>query len=465
MNLINKINIDYQNTPDLIYRKIKYGLFYVHIYYIETLSSGDRVNDYILKNITNPNKNKKLKDILAAPNFKIINEDEFENYIYNGYTIIIYLNKIYAMETRADLDRSISPPQIEQDLYGAKDSLVENYQNNIGLIKRRIKSHHLKTLEYQLGTYSKTQTALLYIDNIAKDDVVKRADELLKKVNVDKIIDAGELKQYLSKENKSIFPSTKLSERPDVIVSAILEGKIVIIVENSPFAIIIPAVLADFINPISDNYIYGNNINFIKILRIACFFLTILTPAFYIAIINYNQETIPPKLLTSFIIQRQGVPFPATVEAFFMLFICEMLRESDIRFPNSYGSSISILGALILGESAVAANIVSPIMIIIVALTFISSMVFSNIEIVNAVRVWRFISLLLASFYGLYGVSIALCLLIVNLSSFYSFNLSYTFPVAPLDPIYLKRTLIRGKKLEEHKRSKYLTNNLRKGDS
>ena len=418
MNIIKLINMEYNNIPDLHIRKIKYNFNYIYIYYIETLCSSDKVNNYILKNITNPFKKRNIKNIIAGPNFKEITIKDLEEYLYGGYSIIIYLNKIYALETKAELDRSVSPPQIEQDLYGAKDSLIENYQINIGLIKRRIKSKHLKTYEYHLGKYTKTLTALLFIDNIAKEDLVNKCNRLLNNINVDRIIDSGELKQYLIKEGKSVFPAAKLTERPDVIAHALLNGKVVIIVENSPFAIILPAVLADYINPISDNYVYSSNINFIKILRLFCFFLTILTPAIYIAIINYNQETIPPKLLTSFIIQRQGVPFPAIVEAFFMLFICEMLRESDIRFPNSYGSSISVLGALILGESAVAANIVSPIMIIIIALTFISSMVFSNVEIVNSVRVWRFLCLIMASFLGLYGVFISIILIIVNLSSY-----------------------------------------------
>lgn len=464
MSYIKLIEDNFQKIPDLLHRKIKYKFSYIHIFYIETLSSSDRVNNYILKSITNPIREKRVSNILAAPNFKRITIEEFEQYIYNGYTIVIYKDKVYAMETRADLDRSIAPPQIEQDLYGAKDSLIENYQKNLGLIKRRIKSKHLKTLEYKLGKYTKTNTALLYIDDIAKEELINKCDQIIKNIKVDRIIDAGELKQYLVKEGKSVFPAAKLTERPDAVVNALMEGKIVIIVENCPFAIVLPAVLADFINPISDNYIYSSNINFVKVLRLICFFLTIFTPAIYIAIINYNQETIPPKLLTSFITQRQGVPFPATIEAFFMLFICEMLRESDIRFPNSYGSSISILGALILGESAVAANIVSPIMIIIIALTFVSSMVFSNVEIVNSVRIWRFISLLLASFYGLYGIMIMLIALIVDLCSYYSFGLSYTFPVAPFDKTYLKESLLRGRITGKIHRSKYLTKNTRKAE-
>ena len=211
MNYIKKINEEFKFIPDLIIRKIKYGFSNVHIFYIETLSSGDRINDYILKNITNPNKFRNLKNILATPNFKEITFSEFETYLFNGFTIILYHNKFYATETRADLDRSISPPQIEQDLYGAKDALVENYQKNLGLIKRRIKSKHLKTFEYKLGTYTNTNTALLYIEDIAKDELVQKCDKLLKNINVDRIIDAGELKQYLAVEGKAVFPATKLT--------------------------------------------------------------------------------------------------------------------------------------------------------------------------------------------------------------------------------------------------------------
>ena len=180
------------------------------------------------------------------------------------------------------------------------------------------------------------------------------------------------------------------------------------------------------------------------------------------AIANYNQETIPSKLLISFITQREGVPFPTTIEALIMLLICEILRESDIRFPSSYGSAISILGALIIGEAAVNASIVSPIMIITIALTFISSMVFNNIELNSALRSWRFLSLFIASLYGLYGVAISLILLIINLTSNYSFNLSYSFPAAPFNFNYLKETLIAIKQKNNTKRSKYLTNNIRK---
>ena len=462
MNVFKYINDTFKDTPDLVERKIKYSFSCVHIYYIETICSSEQINNFILKNLTNPNGPRRFKDILAGPNFKEIDLGRLEFYLYNGFTALVYKGKIYVIETKASLDRSVSFPEMEQDLYGAKDALLENYQKNIGLIKRRLKSSHLKTKEYKLGRFTQTATGVLYVDNITDMSLVKRIDALLNKIDTDSVIDVGELKQFLTMDKGNVFPPTKLTERPDVIVKALLDGKLVIVMDTSPFAIILPAVLADFINPISDKYLYQRNANNLKILRMICFFLTIFTPAFYIAIITYNQETIPASLLTNFITQNEGIPFPATIETFFMIFICEMLRESDIRFPNNFSSSISILGALILGDAAVSANIVSPIMIIITALTFISSMIFSNVELSGAIRIWRFITMIIASFYGLYGVALSFIFFIVSLSSYSSFGLPYTFPVVPFSLPYLKETLYESDIHDNKKRSPYLTKNIRK---
>lgn len=462
MNVFEYINDTFKDTPDLVERKIKYSFSCVHIYYIETICSSEQINNFVLKNLTNPNGPRRFKDILAGPNFKEIDLGRLEFYLYNGFTALVYKGKIYVIETKASLDRSVSFPEMEQDLYGAKDALLENYQKNIGLIKRRLKSSHLKTKEYKLGRFTQTATGVLYVDNITDMSLVKRIDALLNKIDTDSVIDVGELKQFLTMDKGNVFPPTKLTERPDVIVKALLDGKVVIVMDTSPFAIILPAVLADFINPISDKYLYQRNANNLKILRMICFFLTIFTPAFYIAIITYNQETIPASLLTNFITQNEGIPFPATIETFFMIFICEMLRESDIRFPNNFSSSISILGALILGDAAVSANIVSPIMIIITALTFISSMIFSNVELSGAIRIWRFIAMIIASFYGLYGVALSFIFFIVSLSSYSSFGLPYTFPVVPFSLPYLKETLYESDIHDNKKRSPYLTKNIRK---
>ncbi len=453
----------FKDTPDLIIRSYKKQLTTIYIIYLETVSSGDRVSSFIINPLSLPSKNKqKIEKVLAGPNFKIINITEVEKYLCSGFTLVLYHQDIYAIETKAELDRGIDEAKVEPAIYGPKDAFVENYQKNIGLIKRRIKSYHLKIQEKILGRYSQTITGVIYLDNIVKENLVKEILDKLDTIDTDSLTSSGELKQFLVNENKNVFPAMKLSERPDTIVKSLLDGKVVILVDNSPFAIILPAVLADFINPTVDSYVNSLNTNFLKFLRLICFILTIITPAVYIALTNYNPETIPSELLMNIATQRHGIPFPAIFEAILMLFVCELLRESDIRFPNAYGSAVSLLGALIIGESAVSSGLVSPIMIIIIALTFITSLIFNEVEINGAVRAWRFIFLLFAAFLGLYGLALALICILINLCSYQVYTLSYMFPVSPFDLSYLKETLIKVKRRKQNERSKFLTDNVRK---
>ena len=268
-------------------------------------------------------------------------------------------------------------------------------------------------------------------------------------------------------ENSTPFPTYHLIERPDTVASSLLEGKIAIIVDTSPYIIILPAFLTDFINPVSDDYGKSVNVNFIRILRFIAFLTTLLAPAIYIALINYNQETIPLSLLINFATQRDGVPFPAPFEAIVMLLLCEILRESDIRFPSSYGSSISILGALLLGDAAVNAGIVSPIMIIVVAITFITGLIFTEIEMINSTRHFRFLFLIVASFFGLYGITIAFILLLIHLCSINPLDRPYTYPLAPSDKIYFNKTILKKNKIKDKYRAKLLSKKNKKklGDS
>ena len=458
-NIINFINQEFKTCNDLKYKKIKINLNTYHLFYLETLCSGDRINNFILKSISNKSILKNINKNIPAPNLiNIKNKDKINYYLNNGYTIIINKKNIYAFETKANLDRSITESTTEPTLYGPKDSLVENIITNLGLIKRRLKTNHLKNKEIIIGRNTKTTTNILYIDNITDIKLVNNIESRLNNIDIDGILDAGILKRLLDKANNP-FPTIKLSERPDLISNALLNGKIIILVDSSPYALILPAFLADFINPVSDNYTKPINNNFLKIMRLLCFIFSIVIPAYYIAVTNYNQETLPLPLLLNFTTQRSGVPFPAIVETFVMIVICEILKESDLRFPNNYGSAISILGALILGEAAVNAGIVSPIMIIVVAITFISSLLFTDSEISGAIRTWRFIFLIFTAFFGLYGLSLAILCFLINIVSYKSLITNYSFPIEPFDLNYIKDTIIGSK---NKKRSSYLTNNITK---
>ena len=456
MNKIcNKIKREFKDCNDLIYKEINIGLKKYYIFYLESVSSSDKVNTYVLNGFAFNNSIKNIKKNLPTPNIVNINNDEIDYYLCNGFTIIVYKNDIYGVETRSELDRSISEPTTEKNLYGPKDSLVENIQINLGLIKKKLRTKHLKNIVNVIGKNSKTTTNLLYMDNIVSKDLVNDINFKLKKINIDGVLDSGVIKNILDNK-KNPFPTIKVSERPDTISAALLNGKVVILVDGSPFALIIPSFLIDFLNTASDAYVKPTNIDFLKILRIICFIISITIPAWYIAITTYNQETIPLSLLINFSNQRSGVPFPAIVEAIIMILVCEILKESDLRFPNSYGSAISILGALILGEAAVNAGIVSPIMIIVIAITYISSLIFSDNEITGAIRIWRFIFLIFSSFFGLYGICLSMIIFIINITSYKSMYINYTFPIEPYDNNYFKRIILG---VKSNKKSKYLTKN------
>ena len=455
--IIKKLKEEFKNSSDLIVKKIND----INIVFLESLASSDKINDYILKVIALSNKKGKtdLNSLIVGPNTVKINKyDEIEFYLTNGFTIVLGKSQALAIETKASINRSVSTPDSQPSIYGPKDAFSENIQMNLGLIKRRIKSDKLVNEDFFIGRKSNTKVSLLYLSDIALEETVALVKEKLKKIDIDGIVDSGNINQLITSDVKSAFPTVKTTERPDYVATNLLEGRIALLIDTSPFILILPVFFADYINPQVDSYNKSININFLKVLRFVCLIMTLITPALYVAIINYNPEAIPLKLLINFATQRDGVPFPSALEVIFMLLICELLRESDLRFPSSYGSSISILGALILGESAVSAGIVSPIMIIVTALTFITSLIFTEQEFVNSLRHARFLFLLSASFFGLYGIVVAGVLFLTHLASIKSFGKPYTYPLAPYDKKFFRKILFQDKKARERYRSRMLTN-------
>ena len=457
--IVSQIKKDFNQISDLKVKSYKGNLFSnIYIIYLQSICSSNKINDYVLKNLsllTSFNKNlDNLENALAGPNTALnITEKDIEFYLTNGFTLVIFKNKIYAIETKGELSRNIDTANIEQTIKGPQDAFTENIEANIGQIKRRIKSSNLKNIDLYIGRSTKTKISINYMDNIADLKNLNYILTKLEKIDVDGILDSSIIAHYIDGENKSMFPTIKQTERPDIVVKALLDGKIIIIVDTSPFILILPAYFIDFVNPISDNYTKSINVKFLKFLRLVCFGLSMLTPAIYLSLINYNQETIPTTLLINFATQRINLPFPTIFEALIMLLICEILRESDIRFPSSFGSSISVLGALILGEAAVSAGIVSPIMIIIISLTFISSLLFTELEISNALRNYRFLFLLFAAVLGLYGVFLCTIIFLTNILSIKTINNPYFAPIMPFDKTYFDETVNKMPNKEQQKRS------------
>lgn len=466
--IVARIKKEFSKTPDLIIKEININLFNtIYVLYLETVSGSNKVNDYILKNlIASKNKINKynLKSYLAGPNTKKIdNPDKIEYFLTNGFSIVVLGDIIWGIETRADINRSVSNADVETSINGPKDSFTENYQINVGLIKRRLKSHNLKIENRVIGRKTSTQVGVMYFDDIVDDEIIQDVLKKLEAIDIDGIVDSSSIGFLIGGEANHVFPTFLQTERPDYVATSLLEGKVAIVIDTSPYVLIIPAFFIDFINPNIDNYSKSKNVNFIKILRIFAYFLSIIAPAIYIAIMNYNQETIPTNLLVDFAIQRNGVPFPTIVETLLMLGVCEILRESDLRFPSNYGSAISILGAIVLGEASVSAGIASPITIIVIAITFISSLTFSNVEINNSMRFFRFIFILLAGFFGLYGITLGILFFLVYTTNITSFTKPYFAPLAPFNKVYFHNSVIKSPLKKDNKRSTLFTHkNMRK---
>lgn len=462
--IIKLLKKDTNNLENIIYRKKYIGLTKIFIIYNETLVSSDKVSDFIIRSLDNITPFFVYHKIINnIDNFKykvLIKYNEIDFYLNSGFTILLIGKHYIALETKKDITRSITSPNTENVIRGPSDAFTENIEINIGLIKRRIKSNNLWIKNYNIGLYTKTNISLIYINTIVKEELINMIDDRLNKINIDGILSSGIIKNLIEKENKSIFPIIMSTERPYMTCKYLLNGNAVILVDNDPFALILPISLNDFFFSEEDEYSGSINTSFSRIIRYICFIISLVTPALYIAMTTYNQEIIPTPLLLSIAGQRENVPFSAFIEAILMIFSFDILRESDLKMPNFANSSLSIVGALILGDAAVSAGIVSPIMIIVVAITSISSLAFSEPELINSLRWYRLIFMLGASFFGIYGIVLVGLYFLITIISTKSFTLPYLSPFAPINLSQLKDSIISYPIKKRKKRNNYLSNNI-----
>lgn len=466
--LIQKIKQDIGSSNDFIFRKIIIQNQTITLIYSEVLISSQSINQFVLKNISKVidekiEMNHSLYSFFfnSTPGHNVKPLNTYQQIIeclYNGYTVIITSEKeIFGVETRGELDRGIGEATNEQSIQGPKDAFTENFNKNLGLIRKRIKNPNLWLIDMTIGKQTKTRVGLVYMKNIAEEQLVQSVTEKLNQLNIDSIVDSGYIKEMISENHQNFFPTIIATERPDQVTMSLLEGKVAIIVDNSPYVLVIPCFFIDLLHTTDDYYQKPINISFIRIIRLIAFFIAIFIPAFYIAITTHNHDALSLDLLINFAAQRDMVPFPALVEALLMSITFEILRESDTRMPTSMGTAVSILGGLVLGDAAVSAGIVSPIMIIVVAISAISGLLFSSIELISAIRWWRFILLFFSTALGIYGIFLGSIFLIINLTSLKSFGKPYLSPFAPFIFSEQKDALIKLTDDKIKKRNPYLT--------
>ena len=440
--MITKFKKAKQNhIPDLQIKEIKTSFQTIYILNIQTLSSSQLTNKYILdyfsnRSIIKPFSNIKNDIQNNIPSISFIelpyNEDKIYEYLFNGFSILIHNKTILAFETRATLNRGINPPTSEPTIRGPKDSFNENYNTNLGLVRKRLKDKNLYIKELTLGTKTNTKVCIFYMNNLVDKKLLKETIQKIENIKTDKILDTYYIKELIKKENNTSFPTIKSTERPDTIAKALTEGKICILSENSDNALIIPTFFIDYFFIEEDNFHKKTYTYFIKFIRLLAFFITIFAPSIYLSLITYDQQMLPTSLLINFTIQRFTVPFPALIEALILMFTFEILYEADALKPSSKGTSLSILGALVLGDAAVAAGIISPIMVIVIAITAISSMYFSYHDFQSFIRTYRYILMILSCFFGMVGILYGFIILLTNLCSIKSFGKPFLLPFTPI---------------------------------
>lgn len=371
--------------------------------------------------------------------------DELVYDLCHGSCAIIFdgINQALSFEVRGTSTRAVAEPTLEKSLKGSKDSFVEVLRVNTSLVRRRVASPKLKILESNVGRKSRTRVSIMFVEGVAADETVRELAARLDALDVDGLLATGTLEEYIVDAPRSVFPQLLHTERPDRFAQFLLEGRVGLLVDGLPIGLVLPVTLAEFMKVTGDYYNNYMVATALTLMRYLALILSMLLPAIYVATAMYHQEMIPTKMLLSIIDAKQDVPFSTALEVIGMLISFELLQEAGLRLPNPIGDTVSIIGALIVGQSAVEARVVSPIAIIVVAFAEIAGYILPSQDLGAAVRLIRMGLVIAAVLGGLFGVGASLCLLLLHLSKMDSFGTNYTAPLSDGEPFPLLRLLVR----------------------
>ncbi|MCS1351413.1 spore germination protein [Mechercharimyces sp. CAU 1602] len=443
-------------SSDLVERTFTELSFPFTLFYLDTLTDEKQLNRAVISPLLDwqtkidvSTESLPLPDVINHLELSQIKTATSFDHIASGLTggsAVLFLEgstKAYLLPLFNGASRSVNEPQTQTMIRGPRDGFVENLNTNLSLVRERIKNPSLRIQAYRMGRLSEVELRLLYIEGQVHPHILSEVKDRLKQIQSHNVLESNMVEELLHTGGYSPFPRSRATERPDVSAAALMEGRIVIMLEGSPFCIILPVTFFSFFQAAEDYYQHFDMSTFVRFLRIAAFFVTLSLPSFYVAITTYHQEVIETGLLINLAAQREGVPFPALMEAVLMEIIFEMLREAGVRMPRPIGPAISIVGAIVIGESAVNAGLVSPAMVMVVALTAIASFVSPYYEISNAARLLRFAMLGFAATIGLFGMMFFMLGLLIHLCSLQSFGQPYFSPMAPFHIKQQKDTLLR----------------------
>ncbi|WP_088068954.1 spore germination protein [Gottfriedia luciferensis] len=455
---VDRLKQELGNCSDLVIREFKIAPKKGVIAHIDGISDTKIVSQFILsplqsisfeevKNNTDLEvmTNTFKKHVAISDINEVDDWNELVQALLFGDTVILLDGSLKALvaSTRSLESRSVTEPTTQTLIRGPKDSFTESLRTNTSLIRARIASPSLRIDALTIGEISNTSIAILYIENIAKNETVQNVKNKLQSISIDGVLESGYIESFIQDKKFSIFPTILNTERPDVVSANLLEGRVAILVNGTPFALTVPTTFFQFFQSPEDYFEKYEIGTLLRTLRIIAFFIAFLTPAIYIALITQHQAMIPTILIISIAAQREGVPLPTIVEAMILEIAFELLREAGVRMPKAVGQAGAIVGALILGQTAVQAGLVSAATIIVVAITAIASFTIPYYNMAITARILRFIFMIAASYMGLYGIVLLLLTIGAYLCKLSSFGVPYLSPVAPFILDEQKDTFLR----------------------
>ena len=437
------------------------------IVYIDGMINSQMLNDFILKPLMMRNKNnlfdsdqtriiseavtnnvtvRKVKkfdltDYLKSclmPQNSIKEKKSFQE-IFSGINsgncalFVDTLQVAFDIEVKGFQQRSVEKPNNEIVVEGPHEAFVENIRTNTSLLRRIVNNEHLTIENIEVGEITKTKCAICYIKDIANNDLIAEVKFRINNLKIDSLLSTGQLEQLITNTNDIAVPQSVSTERPDKSASYLLEGRVVILVNGSPYALILPSVLVDFIKSPDDRNLKPSFANFVLAIRLLGAAITLLLPGIYISVTSFHQEFLPTDLLFSIIASRQNVPFPTIVEILIMEISFELIREAGLRVPSPIGPTIGIVGAIIIGQAAVSAGIVSPILIIIVAITGIASFTIPDYSFGFHLRLYRFIFTFLGYMAGSLGIALGIFAYLSVLCNIKSFGVPFMIGTSSLE--------------------------------
>lgn len=449
---IQRIREELSKSSDIVFREFSLrakeeipcmlgvvdGLIDKHILdsYILRILMVDLVNDPDFREMTLSNVHDSLMKLLTPANeIKKVNRmGEAIDAMLSG-DAVLYIGdtqEALVIGARGWQSRGVSEPQTESTIRGPKEGFNETLRTNTSLLRRKIKHPSLRLVSMKIGDLTKTDVVIAYVENIASPDVVSEVLKRLSRIKIDAIISGDVLEEFIEDVPYSPLPQIYHTERPDIVASNLLEGRVAIMIDGTPTVLIVPITLAKFMQVNEDYYERAMIVVLIRFVRYLGAMIAVLAPSIYIAVTSFHQEVLPTSLALSIAAGREATPFPALIEALLMTLTLEILQEAGLRLPKPIGQTIGIVGALVIGDAAVKASLVSPIMVIVIGLTAVSSYAIPAYDLAIAVRLTRFPLMILSGTMGFWGLGVGLYAGLIHLLSIRSFGVPYMSPIAPL---------------------------------